>query len=72
MKLILVFFKYCISLYKKINSFFVNFQEAYTAFVSETASAGTVVTTITASDRDTQAYGTEGIKYSLFGNGADK
>lgn len=47
-------------------------QEAYTAVVSETASPGTVVTTIVASDRDTGQFGADGIKYSLFGNGAEK
>lgn len=47
-------------------------QEAYTATVSETASPGTVVTTIVASDRDTGQFGADGIKYSLFGNGAEK
>ncbi|MPC44216.1 Cadherin-87A [Portunus trituberculatus] len=47
-------------------------QEAYTALVSETANPGTVVTTIVASDRDTGMFGTDGIKYSLFGNGAEK
>nr|XP_053634394.1 LOW QUALITY PROTEIN: cadherin-87A-like [Cherax quadricarinatus] len=47
-------------------------QEAYTAVVSETANPGTVVTTIVASDRDTGQFGTDGIKYSLFGNGAEK
>lgn len=47
-------------------------QEAYTTLVSETANPGTVVTTIVASDRDTGMFGTDGIKYSLFGNGAEK
>ncbi|XP_071526000.1 cadherin-87A [Panulirus ornatus] len=47
-------------------------QEAYTAVVSETANPGTVVTTIVASDRDTGQFGTDGIQYSLFGNGAEK
>ncbi|KAK8407296.1 hypothetical protein O3P69_002092 [Scylla paramamosain] len=47
-------------------------QEAYTALVSETANPGTVVTTIVASDRDTGMFGSDGIKYSLFGNGAEK
>lgn len=47
-------------------------QEAYTALVSETANPGTVVTTIAATDRDTGMFGTDGIKYSLFGNGAEK
>ncbi|KAK4292814.1 hypothetical protein Pmani_034453 [Petrolisthes manimaculis] len=47
-------------------------QEAYTARVSETATPGTLVTTIAATDRDTGTFGSEGIKYALFGNGAEK
>lgn len=46
--------------------------EAYTATVSETASPGTLVTTITAKDMDSGKFGENGIVYTLFGNGADK
>ncbi|KAB7497169.1 Cadherin-87A [Armadillidium nasatum] len=47
-------------------------QEAYTALVSETAAEGTVVASIAASDLDTGRFGTDGIRYSLFGNGAER
>ncbi|CAL4115826.1 unnamed protein product, partial [Meganyctiphanes norvegica] len=47
-------------------------QEAYTAVVSETATPGTLVTTIEATDRDTGIFGQDGIQYSLYGNGAEK
>lgn len=46
--------------------------EVYTATVSETASAGTLVTTITAKDRDSGSFGENGIVYQLFGNGAER
>lgn len=46
--------------------------EAYTATVSETASPGTVVTTITAKDRDSGRFGENGLVYQLFGNGAER
>ncbi|XP_028130157.2 cadherin-87A [Diabrotica virgifera virgifera] len=47
-------------------------QEAYSATISEVATPGTLVTTITASDRDSGSFGENGIVYKLFGNGADK
>ncbi|XP_076043934.1 cadherin 87A isoform X2 [Oratosquilla oratoria] len=47
-------------------------REAYTALVSESATPGTLVTTISAQDRDKGIFGKEGIQYSLFGNGAEK
>lgn len=47
-------------------------REAYSALVSETASPGTVVTTIVAKDRDSGKFGVNGIMYQLVGNGADK
>ncbi|GLV42165.1 Cadherin 87A, partial [Carabus blaptoides fortunei] len=46
--------------------------EVYTATVSETASPGTLVTTITAKDRDSGRFGENGIIYQLFGNGAER
>ncbi|RXG60027.1 Protocadherin-16 [Armadillidium vulgare] len=42
------------------------------ALVSETAAEGTVVASIAASDLDTGRFGTDGIRYSLFGNGAER
>ncbi|XP_047099103.1 cadherin-87A [Schistocerca piceifrons] len=47
-------------------------RESYTASVSETSSPGTVVTTITAKDRDSGQFGENGIIYQLDGTGADK
>ncbi|CAG2057651.1 unnamed protein product, partial [Timema podura] len=47
------------------------YQDGYTATVSETASPGTVVTTITATDRDSGDFGENGIIYQLSGNGAE-
>nr|CAD7400227.1 unnamed protein product [Timema poppensis] len=47
------------------------YQDGYTATVSETASPGTVVTTITATDRDGGDFGENGIIYQLSGNGAE-
>lgn len=44
----------------------------YKASVIENAPAGTVVDTITATDRDTRIFGEAGIVYSIFGNGAEK
>lgn len=46
--------------------------ESYRATLSETATPGTVVATITAQDRDSGVHGVNGIVYSLFGNGADR
>ncbi len=45
-------------------------KESYTALVSESATQGTEVITITARDRDSGDFGTEGIRYTLTGNGA--
>jgi len=47
-------------------------QEALVAVVSETAAPGTIVATFTASDRDSGAFGQDGIVYQLIGDGADK
>lgn len=47
-------------------------QEQLTASVSETAPAGTVVATFTATDRDSGRFGQDGIVYQLIGDGADK
>ncbi|XP_077297943.1 cadherin 87A [Arctopsyche grandis] len=44
---------------------------SYSAVVSEQATPGTHVLTITAIDRDHSRFGTEGIVYELFGNGAE-
>ncbi|GFS53692.1 cadherin-87A [Trichonephila inaurata madagascariensis] len=44
----------------------------YKASIIENAPAGTVVDTITATDRDTMIFGEAGIVYSIFGNGAEK
>ncbi|CAL1292837.1 unnamed protein product [Larinioides sclopetarius] len=44
----------------------------YKANIIENAPAGTVVDTITATDRDTMIFGEAGIIYSIFGNGAEK
>ncbi|KAK7790843.1 hypothetical protein R5R35_010718 [Gryllus longicercus] len=46
-------------------------RDAYTASIIETASPNTVVTTITAKDRDSGHFGENGIIYSLFGEGAE-
>ena len=46
--------------------------ELYSVGLSETATPGTVITTIPANDRDTAIYGTPGLRYSLLGNGAEK
>lgn len=45
--------------------------EPYSAFVAEGAPAGTWITTVRATDRDTGRFGTEGIVYQLSGHGAD-
>ncbi|PSN52632.1 hypothetical protein C0J52_14597, partial [Blattella germanica] len=47
-------------------------QPQYTASVSEVASPGTVVTTITATDRDSGQFGENGIVYQLSGSDSDK
>jgi hypothetical protein len=47
-------------------------QQQYTASVSEMASPGTLVTTITATDRDSGQFGENGIVYQLSGADADK
>lgn len=47
-------------------------QQQYTASVSEMASPGTLVTTITATDRDSGQFGENGIIYQLSGTDADK
>ncbi|KAF8763163.1 Cadherin-87A like protein [Argiope bruennichi] len=44
----------------------------YKSSIIENAPAGTVVDTITATDRDTMVFGEAGIVYSIFGNGAEK
>lgn len=55
-----------------VNDNFPQFdQESYTATVSETASPGQFITTITASDMDSGAYGDQGIRYMLNGTGAE-
>ncbi|XP_065199853.1 cadherin-87A [Planococcus citri] len=45
---------------------------AYKATVNESALPGTIVTTITASDRDSDIYGKNSIVYELVGDGADR
>ncbi|XP_065338532.1 cadherin-87A [Cloeon dipterum] len=47
-------------------------EESYMIKVSETASAGTQVAVITATDRDSGRFGTSGLVYSLKGDGAEK
>jgi len=47
-------------------------QDSYEAHVSEGASAGTLVTSITASDRDSGLFGQLGLQYSLEGDGAER
>ncbi|RZF35066.1 hypothetical protein LSTR_LSTR009658 [Laodelphax striatellus] len=47
-------------------------QEVLAAVVSETASPGSVIANFTATDRDSGRFGTDGIVYSLVGDGADK
>lgn len=44
----------------------------FTASVSELAPPGTPITKITAADRDSGVFGTDGIVYELVGDGADK
>ncbi|KAJ8942766.1 hypothetical protein NQ318_002926 [Aromia moschata] len=47
-------------------------QEGYSAAISEMATAGTLVITIVAKDRDSGKFGENGIVYRLGGNGADR
>lgn len=55
-----------------VNDNFPKFdQESYSATVSETASPGQYVTTITATDMDSGAFGEQGIRYMLNGTGAE-
>lgn len=55
-----------------VNDNFPQFdQESYTATVSETASSGQYITTITATDIDSGVYGDQGIRYMLNGTGAE-
>lgn len=55
-----------------VNDNFPQFeQESYTAMVSETASPGQYITTITASDMDSGEFGDQGIRYMLNGTGAE-
>lgn len=55
-----------------VNDNFPQFdQESYTATVSETASAGQFITTITATDMDSGLFGDQGIRYMLNGTGAE-
>lgn len=44
----------------------------YVASVNELALPGTVITTITADDRDSGVFGKSGIVYDLIGDGAEK
>lgn len=55
-----------------VNDNFPQFdQESYTATVSETASPGQFITTITATDMDSGVFGDQGIRYMLNGTGAE-
>lgn len=45
---------------------------SYMATINESALPGTIVTTITATDRDTDIYGKNSIIYELVGDGADR
>lgn len=55
-----------------VNDNFPQFeQESFTATVSETASPGQYITTITASDMDSGEFGDQGIRYMLNGTGAE-
>lgn len=47
-------------------------QPDYSATVNEAASAGTLVTAITASDRDSGRFGADSIVYRLDGSDADR
>ncbi|KAG8232454.1 hypothetical protein J437_LFUL012378, partial [Ladona fulva] len=47
-------------------------ESSFAASVSETASPGSPVTTLTATDRDSGRFGESGIVYQLFGNGAER
>lgn len=56
-----------------VNDNFPKFtKESYDARVSEVAPPGTAIMTIIAVDSDSENYGTQGIRYSLSGNGAEK
>lgn len=46
-------------------------QEAYSATISETATAGQLITTITAKDMDSGTFGDQGIRYLLSGTGSE-
>ncbi len=46
-------------------------RESYTALVSEAATQGSDVITITAEDRDSGDFGTQGIRYALSGQGSE-
>lgn len=55
-----------------VNDNFPHFeQDTYTATVPETATAGQLITTITAVDMDSGAFGDQGIRYALNGTGAE-
>lgn len=55
-----------------VNDNFPHFEhDIYTATVSETASEGQLITTITATDLDSSIFGDQGIRYSLNGTGAE-
>lgn len=55
-----------------VNDNFPHFeQDTYTASVSETATVGQLITTITATDMDSGAFGDQGIRYSLNGTGSE-
>lgn len=45
--------------------------EAYSATISETATAGQLITTITAKDMDSGSFGDQGIRYLLSGTGSE-
>jgi len=46
--------------------------DSYEARVSESASAGSIVTSITASDRDSGLFGQAGLQYTLEGDGSER
>lgn len=55
-----------------INDNFPHFeQDTYSATVSEAATAGQLITTITATDMDSGVFGDQGIRYALNGTGAE-
>lgn len=47
-------------------------EEKYETFLPEDSLGGTTVVTVSATDADTGIFGTEGIKYYLYGNGANR